>query len=317
MSRFAVVDIGTVSVLLLVGEVGPGDSFSVVEDRAEITRLGQGIMESGRLSPEAVSRTIAQIDRYAQLCKKLGVVEVTAIGTEALRRAENSEPFLKSARETTGTDISIITGAEEARYTMLSIVQDRVFCFSPETLLVVDIGGGSTELILRSRGGSLQFVSCSFGASTLGEKFIKSDPVREHELDGLSAFLKGEMGKLPDLDPSSPMVGVGGTVTTLAAMTKKMERFQQEKLHGISLSVDELDRQVSLLKLMPIEERSRLPGLPPARAGIILPGAIIILSLLARYRQDSLFVSTRGVRYGVFFDKFLRASHEKNKWPPK
>ena len=311
MSRFAVVDIGTVSVLLLVGEVGPGDSFSVVEDRAAITRLGQGIVESGRLSPAAVSRTVAQIDRYAQLWKKLGVVEVVAIGTEALRRAENAEPFLRIARETIGADITIITGEEEARYTMLSIVQDRALCFAAETLLVVDIGGGSTELILRRRGGALQFLSCSFGASTLEEKFFQTDPVRENDLDRLSTFLKGEMDKLPDFGQSYPMVGVGGTVTTLAAMAWKMERFQEKTIHGVRLSVDELFRQVGLLKSMTIDERSRLPGLPPARAGIILPGAIIILSLLARYRQDSLFVSTRGVRYGVFFDKFLRASHEK------
>jgi len=311
LSRFAVVDIGTVSILLLVGEVGPGDSFSVVEDRAAITRLGQGIGENGRLSSAAVSRTIAQIDRYARLWRKLEVTEVVAIGTEALRRAENAELFIRSARETIGAEVSIITGDEEAHYTMLSIIQDRALCISAGNLLVVDIGGGSTELILKPRGGPLQIMSCSFGASTLEEKFIQSDPVQEPDLDRLASFLKGEMEMLPDFNHSSQMVGVGGTVTTLAAMAMKMERFQDKAIHGIRLAMDELSRQIRLLKSLTIDERRHLPGLPSARADIILPGAIILISLLARYRQDSLLVSTRGVRYGVFYDSFLGARHGK------
>ena len=290
---------------MLVGEVSADGIFAVIEEHSVITRLGQNVEKTGTLAPDAVARTLAHIELYARRCVELGVSECRAVGTEVLRRADNSQLFLRRVREATGTEVTVITGADEAHFTWLSVIHDSHLRCSGRNLLILDIGGGSTELILQRRGHPPEYQSRAFGASSVAGHCIRNDPASRQDLDRLDAFLEAEMAALPDMAPLSDVVGVGGTVTTLAAMVNQIGDFKAEAIHGVSLTRNEIDEQIGSLTPMTNSERSVLTGLSPERADIILSGAAILSALMARYRQDSILVSTRGVRFGVFLDAFL------------
>lgn len=302
--RSAFFDIGTNTILCLIAEIRDTGRFRVLDDMAEITRLGQGVDQTGRISPAGEQRSLAALKRYRDQCDQLGVEEIIAVGTSALRDAENSMEVCARFRAAIGFDIRVISGAEEAAYSFLAV--QRGLCLAVEQILVIDIGGGSTELIAGDPSGISQAVSINFGSVRLTERFLHSDPVRPDEVAQMNAVIDQALAGLAAQglppDPKRELVGIAATCTTLAAMEKKLTRYSHGEVHGSTLSLDALRRQLEGLERKSIAERRQIVGLEPQRADVIFAGACLLERVMHRYQADHVTVSDQGVRYGLLHE---------------
>ena len=222
--RSAFFDVGTNTILCLIAEIRDTGRFRVLADMAEITRLGQGVDKTRRISAESEERSLAVLKRYRYQCENLGVDEIVAVGTSALRDAENSGEVRARFKDELGFDIRVISGAEEAAYSFLAV--QRGLALTEPQILVIDIGGGSTEFISGNQHGIFQAVSIDLGSVRLTERFLPSDPVRADEVKRMNAAIDQELPRLSehgiDPDPTFALVGIAATFTTLVAMEKKL-----------------------------------------------------------------------------------------------
>lgn len=303
--RFAAIDIGTNTILFLAAELGQDGAFQVLEDRVEITRLGEGVDRTRWIGPDAERRSLAVLRDYVARCRDLGVAEIVAVGTSALRDARNAAAFQASLKTGLGLDLRILSGAEEAAYSYLAV--ERGLTPKAEDLLVVDVGGGSTELIWGKGGAEYRWASLDMGSVRFTERFLPSDPVRDEECERLiQAIDHGLERSLPGEERDvhfSLMVGVGGTFTTLAAIAKGLVRYAHSEVHGSYLGREEIQRQIGLFKDKTIAERKGIPGLEPERADVILAGALLIDRIMARFRIPRVMVSDQGIRYGLLYER--------------
>lgn len=306
---FAAIDIGTNSVLLLVAGVRNG-AFRVLEDRAEITRLGEGVDRTRRIGPDGEERTLRVLRSYLRRCGDLGVDEIRAVGTSALRDAANAADFRARVKRELGLDLRVLTGAEEAWYSFLAA--EEGLGLRGKELLVVDVGGGSTEFVWGKEGKLRRWASLDLGTVRLTERYLLSDPVRDEEAERLIREVDSALAKLaPDREAESSfsaVVGVAGTFTTLAAVEKGLERYSHSEVHGSRLSRQEVERQVELYRSRTLAERKQIPGLEPKRADVIFAGALLILRIMAFFRADEVLVSDQGIRYGLLYER-LRGFH--------
>lgn len=302
--RSAFFDIGTNTILCVIAEIRDTGRFRVLQEMAEITRLGQGVDNTARISPEGEQRSLAVLKRYREQCANLGVVEFIAVGTSALRDAHNSAEVCARFREETGLDIRVISGTEEAAYSFLAV--QRGFSLPAERILVIDIGGGSTEFIAGGPSGMSRAVSIDMGSVRLTERYLHSDPVRSDEVARMISAIDRELGGLAaqGLVPDSKIeiVGIAGTFTTLAAMEKRLLQYSHCEVHGSTLTVDALRRQLECLRRKSIAERLQIPGLEAARADVIFAGACLLERIMSRYHADHVIVSDQGVRYGLLHE---------------
>ena len=302
--RIAFVDIGTNTILCLIAELKNDGSFEVLDDLAEITRLGQGIYQTGRISPEGEERSLEILRRYLDRCKRLNVEEIMAVGTSALRDARNSAEVRARFKEQLGFDVRVISGDEEAAYAFLAV--QRGLPLNQRELLVVDVGGGSTELIRGDGAGVSQAVSLNIGSVRLTEQFLHSDPVRKEECEKMRVAIERELAALPQrwLKDRSilTLVGIAGTFTTLSAVEKKLVHYAHGEVHGSRLDLSEVRRQVALFQDRTIAERKMIPGLEPQRADVILAGAILIERIMTLFHSRQVIVSDQGVRYGLLHE---------------
>lgn len=304
MSRFATIDVGTNSVLLLVAERTPEGRFEAVLERAEITRLGRGVDQSRRLSPEGMEATLDVLKKFADEARALGAEGIAVSATSAARDAQNGAEFLEAARQRAGVTVEIISGALEAQLSFAAVHAD----FASEAagpLLVVDIGGGSTEFIYGNPAGHVEFRhSFDVGAVRLTERFVKSDPVSAEDRARVESALREAFVKLPPPPPGAMMVGVAGTVTTLYAIQHAIDPYDATCVHGGSLSRGELTSLVDRLCQLPLERRRELPGLQPKRADVIPAGALILLEAVKALGLSECRVSDRGLRWGLLAHRF-------------
>jgi exopolyphosphatase/guanosine-5'-triphosphate,3'-diphosphate pyrophosphatase len=298
-SAKGVIDIGTNSVKLLVMRRA-AEGSSVLADRNEIARLGEGASRSGRLSDEAMARALSIIKDMAAEAVSLGCGEVLAIATQAVRAAANSSEFQKKAADECGVDVKIITGDEEADLSfraVLSAISEAV-----SSVCVFDVGGGSSEIVEGGRSGCSYRRSVPLGAlSLLNEFFGGGDAVSEETMSAARARVRHELLIEGAWRPSGcPLfAGVGGTITTLAAVLLSMAPYNPDKVSGTVLDSAEIDRQIKLYSSMSVTERAAIKGLDPKRADIILSGACIVRELMEFTGADRLTVLDRGLRYGV------------------
>lgn len=299
--RSAFFDIGTNTILCVIAEIRDTGRFRVLDDMSEITRLGQGVDKTRRISAEGEERSLAVLKRYRGQCETLGVDEIVAVGTSALRDAENSREVCARFKEELGFDIRVISGAEEAAYSFLAV--QRGLALTEHQILVIDIGGGSTEFISGNRQGMFQAVSIDLGSVRLTERFLSSDPVQTDEVERMNAAIDQELPHLSehgiDLDPTVALVGIAATFTTLVAMEKKLARYCPRDVHGSILTLAALRRQLERLRRRSVAERRQLAGLEPQRADVIFAGACLLKRIMDRYRADRIIVSDQGVRYGL------------------
>ncbi len=301
--KLASIDIGTNTILLLVAETGRGRIEPLLETET-VVGLGKGLQRSGILSADAMNRGLQTLAQYMERCRQMGVQETIAVGTSALRDAGNSREFLNRARRELGLPIEIISGEEEARLSFLAVTQDLK---EPEgTLLVVDVGGGSTEFIFGRNNQINRWTSLPLGSVRLTEQFLLSDPVRDEDWDRMEEEVRRLLRTTPDSETVPFMVAVGGTATTLASVEQGLKEFSVEKIHRFVLGKDALARQLSLYRSKTIEERKRIAGLFPNRAEVILAGGAILYVALHRYRCPSVMISCHGIRYGLIYDRMKR-----------
>jgi len=302
--RSAFIDVGTNTILCLIAEIRDTGRFRILNDLADITRLGQGVDRTGRIGPEGEQRSLDALERFRQQCKSLGVEEFIAVGTSALRDAKNSQEVRARFRDKLGFDIRVISGEEEAAYSFLAV--QRGLPLLGSELLVIDIGGGSTEFIRGNSSGVAQAVSLNLGTVRLTERFLHSDPVRADEVKQMIAAIERELASLSRCgiqpDDSVVIVGTAATFTTLVAMAKKLERYSHSAVHGSFLSLDVVRDHVRRLQEKSLAERKRIAGLEPKRADVIFAGACLIERLMSVWQHDKVIVSDQGVRYGLLHE---------------
>ena len=302
--RFGFIDIGTNTILGLIAELKNDGSFDVLDDLAEITRLGEGVQRTGRISPEGVERSLKVLRCYLERFESLNVEAIMAVGTSALRDARNSAEVRGRFKEQLGFDVRVISGDEEAAYSFLAV--QRGLPLNRRELLVVDVGGGSTEFIRGSEAGVSQAVSINIGSVRLTEQFLHSDPVQTEECEKMRLAIERELALLPRqwLKDSSilTLVGIAGTFTTLSAVEKKLARYAHGEVHGSRLTLGEVRRQVALYQGKTIAERKAIDGLEPKRADVILAGATLIERTMTVFHLQQVIVSDQGVRYGLLHE---------------
>ena len=302
--RFAFIDIGTNTILGLIAELKNDGSFDVLDDLAEITRLGEGVQRTGRISPEGEERSLKVLRCYLERFESLNVEAIMAVGTSALRDARNSAEVRGRFKEQLGFDVRVISGDEEAAYSFLAV--QRGLPLNRRELLVVDVGGGSTEFIRGSEAGVSQAVSINIGSVRLTEQFLHSDPVQTKECEKMRLAIERELALLPRqwLKDSSilTLVGIAGTFTTLSAVEKKLARYAHGEVHGSRLTLGEVRRQVALYQGKTIAERKAIDGLEPKRADVILAGATLIERTMTVFHLQQVIVSDQGVRYGLLHE---------------
>jgi exopolyphosphatase/guanosine-5'-triphosphate,3'-diphosphate pyrophosphatase len=304
--RVAIVDIGTNSTRLLVAEVDDG-RVSELERRSTVTRLGRGVDTSGQLAAEAIEDVCETVAEYVAIYEPLKPDVVTAIATSAVRDAENSGVFLAELRERFALSAHILDGAEEARLTYLGTCAGR----SPvDGTLVVDIGGGSTELVVGS-GSKVGFhASLQAGTVRHTERYLTTDPPAADELDALANDVRGLIdAELADTAIASADQGiaVAGTPTSLAAIEQQLEPYDPERVHGFELSLDAIQRMYSMLASMRLEERLAVPGLQPSRAPTIVAGVVILIQVMRAFGLRKIEVSEHDILHGAALEAAARA----------
>jgi exopolyphosphatase/guanosine-5'-triphosphate,3'-diphosphate pyrophosphatase len=258
-----------------------------------------------RIGFDGERRSLDALRGYLERCKTLGVDEVVAVGTSALRDARNTEDFKARLKQELGLELRVLSGEEEAGYSYLGV--QRGLSLEEEEVLVVDVGGGSTELIWAREGGLYRSASVDMGSVRLTERFLPSDPVQEEEYARLTMAIDQELAPLL-VDWGTDvcfytMVGIAGTFTTLAAVEKGLSRYSHGEVHGSRLSRAEVQRQLNLFKGKTIAERREIAGLEPKRADVILAGALVIDRIMALFRLEQVIVSDQGIRYGLLHER--------------
>lgn len=299
--RRAVVDIGTNSTRLFIADVEAGRVVDVLERRTEITRLGAGVDADGRLSEEAMGRVFVVLDDYRALIDRHGVVRSVAVLTSAVRDAANGAEFARLVGTRWGFEPHVLTGDEEARLTFLGATSERD-PYDRTPTLVMDIGGGSTELVIGA-GREMSFhVSTQAGVVRQTERHLHSDPPTPAELDELASDVRSI------LEPAVPerfrrsvawAIGVAGTATSMASIAQELEPYDPEKVEGYVVTTDECRRILDRLASLTLVERRRVRGLHPDRAPTIVAGVIILLETLTLFGLSSFEVSENDILRGA------------------
>ena len=301
--RHGSIDIGTNAVLLLVMESNANGRLDELYDASQITRLGEGLLATGRLAGPAMERTVGALVRYRRLLDDYGVETPDCFGTAALREAENRDEFVEMARQRAGIKVRVISGYEEAYYTYLSVRDDPQI--SGEELLIVDIGGGSTEITRGTRHEFQGYVSLPVGTVKLTERFIRHDPPLAEELAKLTGFVREQVDGARG-SANRCIVGMAGTVTTLAAMVLGLDAFDKKKIHGMVISLATLSEWRMRLLAMTVDARKGLPGMEPGREDLLPQGVLLMEEIVAALRGAQFTVSTAGARYGVLYGALTR-----------
>jgi exopolyphosphatase/guanosine-5'-triphosphate,3'-diphosphate pyrophosphatase len=298
--RFATIDVGTNTVLLLVAD-RRGEAFVPIAERAEITRLGRGVDATGRLDPAAIRDTVAVLVAYAREARALGVEAIACVATSAARDAANGAEFFAAAREEADLAPEVIAGDEEAR--LVYVTAHRDFAGA---LAVLDVGGGSAEFIVGEGPAPRARVSLQLGAVRLTERHVRAHPIPSAQLAAMREEARRTFAAIAELRPApgARLVGVAGTVTTLSAVAQALPRYDGEKVHGARMTLVEVDALLERLAALPVAERAALPGMEPKRADVIVGGAVVVAEAMRAAGFSELVVSDRGVRWGLLYDRF-------------
>jgi exopolyphosphatase/guanosine-5'-triphosphate,3'-diphosphate pyrophosphatase len=294
--RVAVIDVGTNSTRLLVADVEDG-KVSPLERRSTVTRLGRGVDLSGHLAGEAIDDVCAAIGDYVGVLEELGGETVDAIATSAVRDADNGSAFIAELRERFALSARVLDGEEEARLTYLGATSA-----SPPTepTLVVDIGGGSTELIV-GQGAEISFHdSLQAGVVRHTERHIAGDPPTAEELEDLATDVRGLIEESLGAGVEATQgIAVAGTPTSLAAVEMELEPYDPARVHGHVLALPSIQHMLSRLASAPLAERVELPGLHPDRAPTIVAGVVILVEVMRAFGLERIAVSEHDILYGT------------------
>jgi exopolyphosphatase/guanosine-5'-triphosphate,3'-diphosphate pyrophosphatase len=296
--RVAVIDIGTNSTRLLVADVERGEVRELARE-SRVTRLGRGVDLSGQLATEAIDEVCQTIGDYIATYEELGAERVSAIATSAVRDARNSDAFMAELRERFALDSRILDGDEEARLTYAGACTG---CSPNESTLLIDIGGGSTELVIGS-GQEVGFhASIQAGTVRHTERHLTADPPSATDLEDLSADVRGLIdAELADLAhvTASDGIAVAGTPTSLTAIDLELDPYDPDAVHGHRLGLPKIQHMLSELACVPLEARRKITGLQPGRAPTIVAGTVILIQVMRAFGLKEIEVSEHDILHGA------------------
>jgi exopolyphosphatase/guanosine-5'-triphosphate,3'-diphosphate pyrophosphatase len=306
LHHFAAIDLGSLTVRMAVAAPTPEGGFRLLLHRREVTGLGEGLATTGELAPEGLARTLTVLKDFQQVMGAHRVAAYRAVGTQALRQARNRQVFLDQVRDSLGFSVEVLAPEEEARLSLTGVlsVLDPKELAAP-AVLVIDVGGGSSEFALVRQGKAPVFASLPLGVLTLSQARPLGDPPQPTRVAALKKELAAQLGTFyreriePNLSAVPHLVGTAGAVTTLAAMHLKLQEYDPQKVNNLALTRDRVRALAELLASLPEVARGRLVGVEPAKAGVMVAGALIILTILEVCRQDSLMVIDAGLLEGV------------------
>ena len=308
----AAIDIGTNSIHMVIVKVDPSlPAFTVIAKEKDTVRLGDRDPATGRLTPEAIKRSLNTLRRCKDLATSLNAAQIIAVATSATREAPNGEAFLRQIEAELGIVVNLISGQEEARRIYLGVLSGMDFQDLPH--IIIDIGGGSTELILADIHEPRFLSSTKVGAVRLAKEFVTTDPISDKELKILQAYVKGMLERPVDeiwrnlqLNEVPRMIGTSGTIETIAAIHAKEELGEvPDPLNGYEVSRKDIEKIVKKLAKMGYEERLDVSGISEKRAEIIVPGAVILLEAMKMLKLDSIIMCERALREGMIVDWML------------
>ncbi|MFZ5449463.1 MAG: hypothetical protein ACOZFS_12575 [Thermodesulfobacteriota bacterium] len=312
-NHFAAIDVGSLTVRLAVAESLPESRFRVLLHRREITGLGQGLAATGELAPEGMARTLAALKDFQQVMASQQVGAYRAVGTQALRQARNRQVFLDMVRNDLGLAVEVLTPEEEARLALAGVLSalDSQVLTAP-AVLVFDVGGGSSEFALVRPGQEPVFASLPLGVLTLSQARPLGDPPQPDKVAALKKELATRLLVFyqeriePNLQTAPRLVGTAGAVTTLAAMHLQLREYDADKVNNLFLTRIQVAGLAELMCGLPEADRARLVGIEPAKAGVMVAGALIVLAILDVCHQDSLVVIDAGLLEGVLQEMALK-----------
>ncbi|HYL14693.1 MAG TPA: Ppx/GppA phosphatase family protein [Terriglobales bacterium] len=311
MPTFAAVDIGSNSVRLKIARLKGHRLYPLHEDR-EVTRLGEAVFRTGFLAPDAMANTIKVLRRFHRATQRFAADSVRVVATSALRDARNSRAFMEWVRSSTGWNVEVISGLEEARLIHLGLVSSARVGAAP--VLMIDLGGGSCELTISAAGHIRETVSLPLGAVRLTNEFLHHDPPRKTELERLRGFIEREAGRVADRVSKAhikAVIATSGTAAALAAVCQALT-----KSRGVSsVTRSQMHRVVRLIAKSKIEERKKLPGIGPRRAEIIAAGAVVYAELLDLCQLGGFRYSPLGLRDGLLAQ--MAADYDRSMPPSK
>jgi exopolyphosphatase/guanosine-5'-triphosphate,3'-diphosphate pyrophosphatase len=311
--RVAAIDLGTNSTRLLVADVENGRVDEVAR-RLQITRLGEGVDERRRLLPLPMTRVRNVLSDYRRELEQLGAERALAFATSAVRDAENGEAFLGEIEWSYGFDTRLLSGHDEALLTFRGVAIGRDL--EAETL-VVDIGGGSTELVAGAADGVHFHDSLDLGCVRLTERFLRSDPPTAEELDDCASSVRLLLEeRVPDDVRPAAAIGVAGTITSIAALDLGLDEYDAERVHGHHLAPAGVARQLDRLAALPVAERRDVPALDPDRAPVIVAGVVILREILAHFGLSELEASERDILHGAALEAAALPEAAEGDAPP-
>ena len=315
MSRVAAVDLGTNSTRLLVADVDEG-RISDVARETRITRLGEGVDERRRLLPGPIARVRNVLTDFRRTADSLGAERTLAIATSAIRDAENGEAFLGEVEWSYGFKTRLLSGHDEALMMFRGVTSERGL---EHGTVIVDIGGGSTELVKGGPDGIHWHDSLDIGSVRITERFLHSDPPTQVRLDDAASATHALLTQhVPDEIRSdvSSAIGVAGTITSLGALALGLEEYDRDRVHGFDLTREALEQQLERLASVPLEERRGMRPLDPDRAPVIVGGALIAREVLAYFGLEKLEISERDILDGAALAAAQLPEEEEGAAPP-
>jgi exopolyphosphatase/guanosine-5'-triphosphate,3'-diphosphate pyrophosphatase len=298
-TRLAAIDVGSNSIRLVVAQIHPSGEYRVLDDERETTRLAKSLNTTGQLDPQAMEDSIAALRRFRKIAEGFNVARIRTIATCAVREAENGVEFLHRARQEAGLDVEVITSREEAHFAFRSV--ERAFELGDKNILLADIGGGSTEMVLASNGHIEEIYNTRLGALRLSESYGPGRQLFGDDYQRLVYEIDQELRERVRRPPFYPhlLIGSGGTFTSLAAMMVAAKGQSQQSLWGYRVTRAEVRHLLDRLQKMSLKQRRSMPGLNADRAEIIVAGLAIIDRIMKRFRVNVLQVHTGGVRDGL------------------
>ena len=301
-ARYAVIDIGTNSVKFNLGQRGDDGGWRTLTDRAEVTRLGEDLDKGDVIIDVALDRTADAIAGMVAEARAAGALAIVAVGTAGLRIADNGEEVVAAIKDRTGVPVEIISGPEESRLAYLAAMAS--LGLASETLVVFDSGGGSSQFTFGEGNRVTERFSVDVGAVRYSEAYRLDQAVSDADPRAAMASISADLSRLDNATPPDALVGMGGTLTNIAAVSHAMATYNPDVIQGTVIDATEIERQIEMYQSMDAEARRSIVGLQPNRAEVILAGACIVATIMDKLAQDSVTVSDRGLRHGLTVERF-------------
>ena len=305
LKRVAIIDIGSKSIKFFVGEKQEDGTIKTLLDTNDIAALGEGLSKTGRISDEALERNAQSVKNFAEKAKELEAEKIVAVGTMALRSAENSADFVARVKELCGVELKVLSGEEEAQYSYVAVMSG-IEGAADADLVTMDTGGGSTEFVFGTAGKIVRKFSLNVGAVRFTEQYLSQMPVAAEKLAEAQAQIKKELSEGGVSGPVKFLVGMGGTVTSMASVKHKMAKYDPDVIQGSTLTLEDINAQIADYAAKTLDQRREIVGLQPKRADVILAGACIVKAVLELTGASERTVSDRSLRHGLMYELFKK-----------